>query len=105
MLGILLGNQWIRDSPRNFQGGVVPENSTLIGWIIEIAAFIKELDRLAERGKSVSKSGGDVDLILLFSRKDQTRPLSKCGGTNADIQRYVIGLAFDDPTKLRLWMA
>ena len=65
-----------RDRPLNVNVLVIPDQSALIVWMIEIRALVSELCILGKYQEAMSKSLRNKELFLVFCGKDYTIPFS-----------------------------
>ena len=72
--------------------------------IIEITAFIEEVEGTCQCKDSVSKSGRDVNLILFFCRESNTRPFPELRRADSYIDRNVQSFPFHRSAQLGLRM-
>lgn len=100
--GIFSGYERTINAPTNVQRGIVPQNTVLIGAVIEIAAHIKELDRIGESDKSVCKTGRNINHVVRFGAKRDRRPLAKCRRAGANIHSDIEGLPLNNAAELGL---
>ena len=84
--------------------GIVPDDSALICGIIEVAALVKELNPFTEGDKTMGKTSGNVDLILLASGKKQASPPAESWRSNPDVQGHVKRLPFNNSAEFCLWV-
>ena len=56
--------------PGNIKTGIIPKNSVLVRLIEKVAALVEELNPLGESEKAMSESARNINLILLFGRKE-----------------------------------
>jgi hypothetical protein len=89
-------------TPVDAESWVVPENAVFVGRSIVIAALVEKLNCFRKSQEAVSKSGWDIDLILLLGAEADTGPLAKMRRTYADIDGDIQSFAFDDTAELRL---
>jgi hypothetical protein len=84
--------------------GIVPNNAVLVAGSVEVAALVEELDGIAQRQKSVSKSRRDKNLVMVVRGEADAGPFAEMGRASANIHGHIKGFAFDDAAKLGLRM-
>jgi len=84
------------------QGRIVPKNAVFVGRGIVITTFVKKLNGFCESQKTVSKTGGDVDLIVGRGGQADAGPFAKMRRPEANVHGNVQNFAIDHPTELGL---
>jgi len=68
---------------------IIPQDSLLILWVIDIRTFVTEVGHLGQHAESVGKTWRDVELPMIFVRKDDTFPFAECRRACAEINGYI----------------
>ena len=94
------------EGPGDLEGGVVPEDGTFSGWIIEISCFVEDLRGIGEDQEAVGKAFRDpeeLDLVAWrFGLQVESGPLPEVGGVAAEIDSDVPDVAGEDADELAL---
>ena len=99
---VSLGEHRSSRTPVDGESWVVPENAVFVGWSVVIAALVEKLNDFGKSQEAVSKSGRDVDLILLLGAEADAGPLAKMRRAYADVDSHIQSFAFDDTAELGL---
>src|SRR5262249_42445852 len=102
VLRVLQRQDGLTDTPLDCNVGITPKDSVLVARSIIIAALIEKLHALCQGEEAVRKSRWDINLILLFCREPDTRPLAKVRRADADIDDHVQSFALDHTTEFCL---
>ncbi len=61
---VFVENERIFNAPGNANLRIIPQHAVLAGWVVEVAAFIEELNRVGKSQETVGETGGNENLIL-----------------------------------------
>jgi len=76
--------------------GIIPGDAVFVRRVVEVTAFVQELNHIRKSQKSVCETSRDVKLIVCLVRKNYASPFSEMRRAAPNVYSNIKGLAFDD---------
>ena len=94
------------EGPGDVEGGIVPENGTFSGRVVEIGGLVEDLGRVGEDKEAVGKAFRDPEelevLAPRLSFEVEAGPFAEVGGVPAEIDGDVPDMPGEDADKFAL---
>jgi hypothetical protein len=97
------------EGPCNVEGGVVPEDGTFAGGMIEVGGFVKDFCGVGENEEAVGKAFRDPQelevVVCGLSFEVEARPFSEVGRVATEVDSDIPDVARKDADKFALGFA
>jgi hypothetical protein len=95
--------------PGDVKGGIVPENGTFSGGVVEIGSLVENLGRVGEDEEAVCEAFGDPEELEVIVRRlgfeVEASPFAEVGRVAAEIDGDVPDMPGEDADKFALGLA